>query len=291
MLLGKLYLFLLDKEWKIFRNFHALTHIESKKEDELGVTLSDKNMSIVHHMKRQKFQDPIIETSISWINKINRQDDTKINVNDVNINLKPIMGNQPNMTYDIMDNQPNMTYDILDNQPNMTYDIMDNQPNMTYDILDNQPNMTYDGISTTNSGDIGEPTNMDSMATPDLGGDTTGDPSPGGGINRPPSLSYDTLDKLTNMSYDITDIQPNMTYDIIDNQQNTTYDGTPTTDTVGTPTPDSGDITEDPTNDNGFSTSTDSGNTGIPTSNLGDIVEVPSTAASRRRKRRRRLRL
>ena len=244
-------------------------------------------------MKRQKFQDPITETSISWINKINRQDDTKINSNDVNIDLKPTMDNQPNMTYDIIDNQPNMTYDIMDNQPNMTSDIMNNQPNMTYDIMDNQPNMTNDGMSTTDSGDIIEPTNMDSIATPNLGGDTTGDPSPGGSIDRPPSLSYDTLDKLTNMSYDVIDNQPNMTYDIVDNQPNSTYDGISTTDSGGTPTPDSGDITEDSSNGNGFSvqpTPTDSGDTGIATSNFGDIVEIPSTAASRRRKRRRRLR-
>ena len=170
---------------------------------------------------------------------------------------------------------------------------------MTYDIMDNQPNMTDDGISTTDSGDTEEPNNMDSStSTPNLGGDTTGDPSPGpgGSIDRPPSLSYDSLDKLSNISYDTIDNQPNMTYDIIDNQPNTTFDETSTTDSGGTTTHDSGDITEAPTNgnDNGFSeqsTPTDSGDTGGTTYDLGDIVEVPSTTASRRRKRRRRLRL
>ena len=199
-------------------------------------------------MKRQKFQDPITETSISWINKTEAKNDVVIKVNDVKTQ-RPNFDQQPNMTngitdqpqimtddglnpmttsdlglstgdgnvgtvgtnvwsstddgvstpanilddmstsspgsgidkppdvsYDILDRQPNMTYDILDRQPNMTYDILDRQPNMTYDVIDKQPSLSYDTIdrnSTSNPGDIGNPTIPDGMVTPDSGDQVT----------------------------------------------------------------------------------------------------------------------
>ena len=248
------------------------------------MTLTDKNISIVHFMKRQKFQDPITETSISWINKIKEKDDVMINVNDVN-------ATRPSLP-------------SLDELPinSSTLDSGDNNGDgiTTIELTTEQTYVPNDGVSTPDS--INGVSTSDSSnildSTSSLGSDIAG---------KPPSYgSYDTLDKLTNMSYDIIDQQPNMTYDIMDQQPNMTYDimdkqPNMTYDIMDKQPNMTYDIMDKQPNmayDSVDETSTSTGET-IPiatttttttTSSSGDIIEIPSTAGTRR-KRRRRLRM
>ena len=253
-------------------------------------------------MKRQKFQDPITETSISWINKIKQKDDVMINVNHANGTMIPDLDEQPtsdsgdvtvdgiigtemstteptyvsndgvsistSISLDILDSTTSssggdddkplslslpISYDTLDKLTNISYDTLDTQPNITLDIRNQQPNRTYDIM------------------------------------DQQPNMTYDIMDKQPNMTYDIMDQQPSMTYDILDQQDkqsNMTYD---ILDQQPNMTYDIIDKRPDLATDIVDKTSTtDSGDIGEPTT--GDIVEIPSTAASRR-KRRRRLRI
>ena len=234
------------------------------------MTLTDKNISIVHFMKRQKFQDPITETSISWISKIKEKDDVMINVNDAN-------ATRPSLP-------------SLDELPinSSTSDSGDNNGDgiTTTELTTEQTYVPNDGVSTPDS--INGVSTSDSSnildSTSSLGSDIAG---------KPPSYgSYDTLDKLTNMSYDIIDQQPNMTYDIMGQQPNMTYD---IMDNQPNMTYDIMDKQPNMAYDSVDETSTSTGET-IPiattttTSSSGDIIEIPSTAGTRR-KRRRRLRM
>ena len=236
------------------------------------MTLTDKNISIVHFMKRQKFQDPITETSISWINKIKEKDDVMINVNDVNA-TRPSLPNLDELPIN------SSTTDSLD---------INGDGIIRTEVTTEQTYVPNDGVSTSDSINI-----LDSTSS--LGSDITG---------KPPSYgSYDTLDKLTNMSYDIIDQQPNMTYDIMDQQPNMTYDimdkqPNMTYDIMDKQPNMTYDIMDKQPNmayDSVDETSTSTGET-IPiattttTSSSGDIIEIPSTAGTRR-KRRRRLRM
>ena len=188
-------------------------------------------------MKRQKFQDPIIETSISWISKIKEKDDVMINVNDMNA-TRPSLPSLDELPID------SSTSDSGDNNGDGI---------IRTEVTTEQTYVPNDGVSTSDSINI-----LDSTSS--FGSDIAA---------KPPSYgSYDTLDKLTNMSYDIIDQQPNMTYDIMDKQPNMAYDSVDETSTS------SSVVTGEPT----------------PTSSSGDIVEIPSTAGTRR-KRRRRLRI
>ena len=199
-------------------------------------------------MKRQKFQDPIIETSISWISKIKVKDDVMINVNDMNA-TRPSLPSLDELPID------SSTSDSGDNNGDGI---------IRTEVTTAQTYVPNDGVSTSDSINI-----LDSTSS--FGSDIAA---------KPPSYgSYDTLDKLTNMSYDIIDQQPNMTYDIMDKQPNMTYDimdkqPNMAYDSVDETSTSSSVVTGEPT----------------PTSSSGDIVEIPSTAGTRR-KRRRRLRI
>ena len=212
------------------------------------MTLTDKNISIVHFMKRQKFQDPITETSISWISKIKEKDDVMINVNDMNA-TRPSLPSLDELPID------SSTSDSGDNNGDGI---------IRTEVTTAQTYVPNDGVSTSDSINI-----LDSTSS--FGSDIAA---------KPPSYgSYDTLDKLTNMSYDIIDQQPNMTYDIMDKQPNMTYD-------IMDKQP---NMAYDSVDETSTSSSVDTGEP-TPTSSSGDIVEIPSTAGTRR-KRRRRLRI
>ena len=51
----------------MFRNFKALKRVINIDQNTLAVSFSDKDFTLTHEMKRQKFQDPVTETSISWM--------------------------------------------------------------------------------------------------------------------------------------------------------------------------------------------------------------------------------
>ena len=213
-------------------------------------------------MKRQKFQDPITETSISWISKIKEKDDVMINVNDMNA-TRPSLPSLDELPID------SSTSDSGDNNGDGI---------IRTEVTTEQTYVPNDGVSTSDSINI-----LDSTSS--FGSDIAA---------KPPSYgSYDTLDKLTNMSYDIIDQQPNMTYDIMDQKPNMTYDimdkqPNMTYDIMDKQPNMAYDIVDETSTLSSVDTGEPTSRT--PTSSLGDIVEIPSTAGTRR-KRRRRLRI
>ena len=164
----------------MFRNFKALKRVINIDQNTLAVSFSDKDFTLTHEMKRQKFQDPVTETSISWMKNHSQNIFHNSHTTDYDIGKNPTFGDidpslrttrEPtNVFYDTDGFSTSYSGDII--VPTDVYynyytgsspafgDVREPTKNPTLGETREPTNVSYDTDGVSDSGDISEPTNV-----------------------------------------------------------------------------------------------------------------------------------